>query len=80
MDKQDFADKCGELLTMAKPHLVKCEYRLGKDILPTQFRQVPDDGEYVVVTCENGYQYYISVTADSLSAIMIDIFTAMMNK
>lgn len=93
--KKEFVDELGKLLTMAKPHLVKCEFKLGEE-LPTEKRYVTrelksgsvaytpidwqPDGEWVVITCENGYQYKINVTANSLAAVAEAVFCAMVCK
>ena len=58
-ERADFVKQCGELLRMAKPNLVKCELKLGKDIqdcihdIGVPLLLAPDS-EYVVVTAENG--------------------------
>jgi hypothetical protein len=79
-ERMEFVTKCGELLRMAKPHLVSCELKLGKDIPPSlNLTLVPED-EYVVVTCDNGYSYKICVDGNSLSAIASDIFSKMAHK
>ena len=77
----DFVKKCGELLYIAKPNLLNCELKLGKDIpvKPYERDYGPDD-EYVVVTCDNGYTYQICVEANSLIAIATAIFTSMVHK
>jgi len=80
MDKYEFVNKCGGLLTIAKPNLIHCEYKRGKDIPPTRFGQILDDGEYVVVTAENGHRYCVDITSDSLAGIVLDVFTAMSGK
>ena len=68
-ERIDFVQKCGELLHIAKPSLIKCE--LKQDDL---------NGEYVVVTCKNGYTYDISVEGNTLIAIAFDIFRLMLHK
>ena len=69
MDKKPFVNELGKVLNMAKPNLVSCEYVSS------------DDGEeYVFVTCENGYQYKVNVTADNLTGIMVDVINAMQHK
>lgn len=77
----DFVQKCGELLHIAKPNLISCELKLGRDIPKKAYEPlyVPDD-EYVVVTCENGCTYKICVEANSLNAIAAAIFTSMAHK
>ena len=77
-----FVEQCGELLRISKPHLVKCELFLGKDIpytLPVGVSVLPND-EYAVVTAENNYHYAISIEASSLHGIACDIFNAMAHK
>lgn len=75
VQKKEFVAKLGEVLRMAKPHLVSCEYKLGEEIASDH-----TSGEYVVVTCINGYQYELNVTANSLAAIGEEVFTAMVCK
>jgi hypothetical protein len=77
MNRQDFVTKCGELLRIAKPHLVGCEYKIGKDLPQTELTKVIETDEYAVITCENGCTYNVNITADSLMLIAIDIFQAM---
>ena len=89
--KYSFVQELSKVLTLAKPHLVKCEFKLGEE-LPTEKRYFTEettegteyiardwqpDGEWVVVTCDNGYQYKINVTANSLCAIAEAVFTEM---
>jgi len=85
VNKADFVTKCGELLAIAKPNLVRCDYRMGKDIDPTATdkfvsQNFLDEDEYVIVTCENGYKYYLLVTGNSLNAIASTIFDSMASK
>lgn len=82
MDRAEFIRECGRLLTIAKPHLVQTEYEMGHEILNRKNGKVRvfPDAEYAVVTCANGCEYYIDITADSLAAIVIDIFTKMTHK
>ena len=84
MDRVEFVLKCGELLKIAKPHLVSCEYKKGKDIPVKENsklseRYVPDD-EYVVITCENGARYVRPIESNSLVEIAKEIFTSMTHK
>ena len=88
MDKEriEFVKKCGELLNIAKPHLVSCELVLGKDLgnriwNPNggKFTPIPDD-EYVVVTCQNAHTYTLCIEANTLMGIASDIFDAMKHK
>ena len=91
---KQFVGELGKLLNMAKPHLVSCEYKLGEElpmrnkyqeqvingecvIVPVPYQP---DGEFVIVTCKNGYQYEVNVTACSLTAIAEEVFRAMMSK
>ena len=92
--KYEFVQELSKVLNMAKPHLT-CEFKLGEE-LPTEKRYLKRtnedgseeyiemdwrlDGEWVVVTCENGYQYKICVTADSLAAIAEEVFREMVCK
>jgi len=85
MDRAEFVKKCGELLAIAKPHLVRCDYVLGKDLELTAAEKslgyiYPDDDELVIVTCANGYRYILFVTGNSLNAIAAEIFNAMAYK
>lgn len=91
---KQFVEELGKLLNMAKPHLVSCEYKLGGElpmrnrykeqlvdgecvVVPTPYQP---DGEFVIVTCKNGYKYEVNVTACSLTAIAEEVFRAMMSK
>jgi hypothetical protein len=65
MSKTEFVINLGKLLRMALPHLIDCQY------------QNTEYGEYVYVICENGHQYKVDVTANSLSAIAYDVFKEM---
>ncbi len=91
--KKNFVTELSKVLNMAKPHLT-CEYKLGEELPPEkkwaefiengapvrkQIMEQPT-GEYVVVTCSNGYQYKVCVTADSLAAIGVDVFNTMVTK
>lgn len=67
--KPEFAQAVGELLRLAKPNLVKCEYE-----------QTDNDKEYVKVICDNGHCYCVNITGDSLCAIAEDVFDAMSGK
>jgi len=79
MDKAEFVQKCGELLHISKPHMVRCDYFLGKDISPKSTDYFDND-EYVIVTCENGCRYILIVTGNSLSSIAAEIFSQMTYK
>ncbi|MEG0898367.1 MAG: hypothetical protein RSF40_01475 [Oscillospiraceae bacterium] len=69
MDREEFVLAVGELLRIAKPHLVSCEY------------ETTEGGkENVKVICQNGYCYRVNVTGDSLCAIVEDVFGAMSGK
>lgn len=80
MDKKEFVNKCGELLRIAKPHLVSAEYRIGAEMPKSKFTRYVQDDEYVLITCENGFTYGVNITANSLNAIAEEIFRAMSNK
>jgi hypothetical protein len=85
ISKAEFVKKCGELLHIAKPHLLRCEYFLGKDIKLTEAEKsfgyvYPDEDECVVVTCQNGYRYILLVTGNSLNSIAAEIFSTMAYK
>ena len=72
-EKKEFVAKLSECLNMAKPHLT-CEYKLGEEI------DKLNGCEYVVVTCANGYQYFVNVSCNSLAAIGEEVFRAMVCK
>jgi hypothetical protein len=80
-NRSEFVHKCGEVLKEAKPHLVSCELKYGKDIKKTVVgeRLLPDE-EYVIITCENSATYNVCVEANSLIAIACDIFNKMAHK
>lgn len=94
VQKKEFVAKLSEVLNIAKPHLT-CEYKLGEE-LPmrkkyittetkdgsTEYNQIDyqPQGEFVIVTCENGYQYELNVSGNSLAAIGEEVFTAMVCK
>ena len=85
MDKSEFVKKCGELLAIAKPNLIRCDYALGRDIKLTATEKATgfiyhDDDECVIVTCANGYRYILFVTGNSLNAIAAEIFDRMTSK
>ena len=88
--KYEFVQEMSKLLNMAKPHLT-CEFKLGEE-LSTEKRYIREetyngtsytsvdwkpDGEWVVITCDNGYQYKVCVTGNSLAAIAEEVFYAM---
>jgi hypothetical protein len=87
-----FTGMVGLVLYAAKPNLVECELMTGHEAY-RRFAHGPDkefglvyggcrdtDEEYVVVTCANGYHYYINVDGDSLACIAEEIFKAMVCK
>lgn len=91
--KYEFVAELSKVLNMAKPHLT-CEFKLGEE-LPTRDKTMGYEtaegteyhtisyqptGEYVVVTCSNGYQYEVNVTADSLGVIAEEVFREMVCK
>ena len=80
----DFVVKCGDVLHVAKPNLVSCELKLGKDIAEKHandgFSTLDQNKEYVVVTCRNGHTYTIEADGKSLVSIAAEIFTKMMHK
>ena len=91
MSKAEFVTKLGELLYDAKPNLISCKLATGAQIIADcdneyYFRQLHKEvlpeiySEYVVITCENGYQYFVNVTANSLAAIAEEVFTKMVSK
>lgn len=69
MDKKSFIEsELSRLLAIAKPNLVSCTYE--KEL----------NEEYVVVHCDSGYIYKICISANSLAAIVCEVFTKMMYK
>ena len=42
-------------------------------------RLIPGD-QYVIVTCQNDYRYYINVTADSVVTMCAEVFNFIQNK
>lgn len=91
MSKAEFVTKLGELLRDAKPNLVSCKLATGSDIvrehLEWEFWKelhphicASEYEEYVVVTCENGYEYFLNVTANSLAAIAEAVFKYTIDK
>ena len=90
--KIDFVTKLGELLNIAKPNLVSCHLATGAEIIEEHkseeffealHRDIYRDtehAEYVVVTCEGGYQYFINVSINSLAAIASAVFEYTMYK
>lgn len=92
--KKNFVAELSKVLNMAKPHLVSCEFKLGEE-LPQEKRWVESvengeviskqieerpTGEYVIVTCNNGYQCKLNVSGNSLAAIGEEVFTKMVCK
>lgn len=73
IQKQEFCKRLSEALNFAKPHLI-CEFKLGEEI------NKETGCEYVVVTAENGYKYYINVSCNSLALIGEEVFKAMCGK
>lgn len=70
MERKKFVEeKLSEILRISKPNLVKCEY------LHDSFGE-----EICRVHCENSYTYDVCITANSLSAIVYDVFKQMMYK
>lgn len=67
--KKEFVEKLSEIISSSKPNLVKTEYFYDND-----------GDETVVVTCDNGYTYTIDVTADSLAAIVTDVYSVIKDK
>lgn len=69
-------------MKMAYPNMKDMVYMLGSEA-PDNIRPNPriknlnDDDEYIIVTMENDYRYYIVVTADSLQGILVDVVKAM---
>ena len=80
MDKKEFVEKCGELLSVAKPHLIKTELKLGKEIEANQYEKYLPEEEYAVITCQNGYTYKLPIAATSLCGIAATIFGKMAHK
>ena len=84
MDRAEFVLKCGELLKIAKPHLVSCELKFGQDIPVKEssksYERYNKDYEYVVITCKNGKRYVRPVDGNDLIAIAEEIFRSMAHK
>lgn len=93
VQKKEFVAKLSEVLNIAKPHLT-CEFKLGEE-LPVRKRWITQEtsegtiytevdyqpqGEFVIVTCANGYQYEVNVSGNSLAAIGEEVFRAMVAK
>ena len=91
MEKKEFVTRLGYLLRDAKPNLVSCHLATGSDIvrehkveghwahLHPQIQPSEYD-EWVVVACENGYEYFVPVSANSLAAIALAVFKATIDK
>jgi len=84
MERAEFVQKCGELLGIAKPHLISCELKKGEEISASENKKkygcyIPDD-EYVVITCKNGFRYVLPVEGNTLIAIAEEIFHSMTHK
>lgn len=69
----------------------KCEYRVMDDeyIGMLAIPQLSQDNHghclfagdaYMIITCSNGYKYYINVTADSVLAACAEVFNFIQNK
>ena len=78
--RKAFVQKCGELLKEAKPYLTSSDLVLGKEIAESPFELYVPEGEYVLVTCENGYSYKLPVEGNSLCEIAYTIFSKMLHK
>lgn len=91
VQKKEFVAELSKVLNLAKPHLT-CEYKLGEELPVTKrwanvknedgsisYQQVDyqPQGEFVIVTCENGYQYELNVSGNSLAAIGEEVFSKM---
>ena len=91
VQKKEFVAKLSEVLNLAKPHLT-CEYKLGEELpIVKRWMNVQNEdgtttysevdyqphGEFVIVTCANGYQYEINVSGNSLAAIGEEVFSKM---
>ena len=92
--KKNFVAELSKVLNIAKPHLVSCEFKLGDELPPEKrwvelvengeviSKQIEEQptGEYVIVTCNNGYKYKLNVSGNSLAAIGEEVFTKMVCK
>ena len=91
VQKKEFVAELSKVLNLAKPHLT-CEYKLGEELPVTKrwanvknedgsisYQQVDyqPQGEFVIVTCENGYTYDLNVSGNSLAAIGEEVFSKM---
>ncbi len=94
IQKKNFVAELSKVLNMAKPHLVSCEYKFGEElplekrwyefvengkVVSKQVEEQPS-GEFVIVNCANGHKYRVDVTANSLAAIAMEVFTKMVCK
>lgn len=78
-DYKNFVDGVfSDMLKAAKPNLIKAELVRGLDIKPSPYEFIIPEDDYVVITCENGHQYKVNVTADSKAAIVYDVMGEMM--
>lgn len=91
MTRKEFVFKVGELLHAAKPNLMYCRLATGSDIVrentdelswSQRYPQIvaSEYDEWVVVMCENGYKYYVPVSANSLAAIAEAVFKYTIDK
>jgi hypothetical protein len=71
MDRKQFVEQeLSRILKISKPNLVKCEYLQNEGI----------NSETCRIHCKNGYIYDVSIGADSLCAIVYDVFKRMIYK
>lgn len=91
--KRDFCFKLAVVLTAAKPHLSCCYdvYVKGNSIFSRAERypeitvdmhgnHLMEGDEYIIVFCQNGHQYFINVSGDSLMSMGEQLFKHMMGK
>lgn len=91
--KRDFCFKLAVVLTTAKPHLTCCydvfdkfnsmfDRAIKHPDTTTDVRgnRLIEGDEYIVVFCQNGHQYFINVTGDSLMCMGEELFKYMMGK
>lgn len=82
--KREFVESYLSPCLHAANNNLTCEYAIGEEIelKPWEMsaaKVIPAE-EYVVVTCNNGHRYFVSVTASSLPAIAKEVFEAMVCK
>ena len=78
------------MILMANKHMYCCYNIIDEEYINTfQYpelirdnngnRLIPGD-EYVIITCQNGYNYHINVTGDSVVTMCAEVFNFIQNK